>query len=252
VAGPVGHIICALALLKSDSINFTDHHAFLAGTNFPDISNTVDVPRAVTHKVEKHSLDNVLSASSAFEAGRRFHIYVDNEREKHMLKHYAYRFVKNSPFKVRMLKLIEDHILFEKLANNFDEKNVFGKIYDEERQFSIQEKDIRIWHHLLSTYLDQSSWSNLSRYIKTLIEFKRVYKPRREFGLWQNFKTIGFLIYAYFQVEKISRNEELRAIILDFYENRIVEIIKDYKLNKDKKTVLRPNRGPPKKIPVDV
>lgn len=255
MAAPVGHIICALALLKSGTVLIQDHDAFMAGTNFPDIRYISSVGRAATHRMEDDGLDYVLKAPSSFEAGRRYHVFVDVEREKHMLKNHAYRFIKNGPLKTQMLKMIEEHIMFKKLKGSFDEKRVFSKIYDEERNFMVKEREIKIWHSLLMTYLDQSTWFTVVRYFRTLNEFQRAYGLPTEFfgNLWQSLKTLGFFIYAYFQVEKISHDDELRAIILDFYENKIHQIIKSYAEGVDLKTVSRPVRAPPvKKSPVKV
>lgn len=247
MAAPVGHIVCALALLKSGTVDIKDHHAFLAGTNFPDIRYISSVGRSATHKMDDDGLDYVLAAPSDFEAGRRFHVFVDQEREKHMLKHQAYRFIKNGPLKTQMLKIIEDHIMFEKLKDRFKEKEIFGKIYDEERTFLVKEEEITTWHNLLMTYLDQSTWFTVVRYLRTLNEFQRAYGLPTEFfgNLWQSLKTFGFFLYAYFQIEKNSRDKELRAIILDFYENKIMQIIKAHAEGIDSKTVSRPSRAPP-------
>lgn len=248
MAAPVGHTICALALLKSGVVDIVDHQAFLAGTNFPDIRYIADIGRTTTHKMEGEGLEFVLSAPSSFEAGRRFHVFVDHEREKHMLKHQAYRFIKNGPLKTQMLKIVEDRILFDKLKRTpFKEKEVFGKIYDEERNFALKEEEITTWHNLLATYLDQTTWFNVVRYFRTLYAFQNAYgMPTDIFkNFWQNIKTFGFFIYAYFQIEKLSRDTDLRAIILDFYENRIEQIIKNHAEAMDAKTVSRPVRAPP-------
>ncbi len=248
MAGPVGHVVCALALLKSGAVDIADRDAFLAGTNFPDIRYITNIERATTHKMEGDGIGYVLSAPTSFEAGRRFHVFVDHEREKHMLKSQAYRFIKSGPLKTQMLKIVEDHIMFDKLKNNFDEKEIFGRIYADEQTFNVKDADISTWHLILRTYLDQSSWFTLARYLRTLNEFQQAYGlPTNLFSnFWQSLKTLGFFFYAYFQIEKLSRDQELKAIILDFYENKIEKILKEYKEIQDSKTVSRPVRAPPK------
>jgi len=227
VAAPVGHIVCALALLNSGTVDIADHKAFLVGTSFPDIRYISDIRRSTTHRVSEDGLFHVLQADTPFEAGRRFHVLVDREREKHMLAHDAYRFLKDGPQKTQMLKIIEDHIMFEKLKNKFDARDVFKTVYNEERSYLVTEEELNTWHALLVTYLDQSYWFSWSRYYRSLLAFQEAYGlPTKLFAnFWQSLRTLGFFIYAYIQVEMLSRNQELRAIILDFYEKQIHRII---------------------------
>lgn len=248
MAAPVGHIVCALALLNSPSANIIDKHAFLVGTNFPDIRYISDVHRSTTHKLYDSSLGHVLEAPSSFEAGRRFHVFVDREREKHMQEHHAYRFIKNGPLKTQMLKLIEDHIMFDKLKDRFNAKEVFNKIYDEERAFLLEDQVILAWHNLLNTYLDQTYWFDVVRYYRSLTKFRIAYGLPDGFfdNIWLSLRTIGFFIYVYFQIEKLSRNQELKAIILDFYDNKMPNIIKSYFLESSKRTVFKQVHGPPR------
>jgi hypothetical protein len=247
VAAPVGHIVCALAFLNSDATHIADRNAFLVGTNFPDIRYISDVHRSITHKLEDEGLAYVLAASSSFEIGRRFHVFVDHEREKHMKAHDAYRFVKNGPLKTQMLKIIEDHIMFNKLKGKFDPYVVFGRVYEDEQKFFVTDAQIKTWHSLLTTYLDQRYWFNCYRYYITLCEFQRAYGLPNHFfeNMWVGLRTFGFFIYAYFQVEKLSRNKELRAIILDFYENQIEKIIRASRDDGTEKTVELHSLDPP-------
>jgi hypothetical protein len=241
MAAPVGHIVCALAFLNSGAVDIADRNAFLVGTNFPDIRYISGIHRSATHKVDDEDLTHVLMATTSFEAGRRFHVFVDREREKYMRKHNAYRFLKNGALKKQMLKIIEDHIMFKKLKDTFEARNVFNKIYEEERSYSIDDKELKTWHLLLMTYLNQTYWFNFLRYYKTLIEFQKAYGLPSEFfgNFWQSIKTLGFFVYAYFQVESLSRNQELRDIILNFYENKIQKIIRPLNNSSNNHTVKR-------------
>ncbi len=252
MAAPVGHIVCALALLNSGTVDIADRAAFLVGTNFPDIRYISDIRRSTTHRTEGEGLRHVLEAETSFEAGRRFHVFVDRERERHMRDQDAYRFVKNGPLKTQMLKIVEDHIMFDKLKNVFDGNEIFKNIYDEERSYSVTEKELKTWHSMLITYLDQSHWFSLFRYYKSLMEFQEAYGlPSELFGnFWQGLKTLGFFIYAYIQVEVLSRNQELRTIILDFYEHKIEEIIRLHHQRAQEQTVIRHVVDPPHKLSV--
>lgn len=244
MAAPVGHIVCAIAFLNSGNIAINDHNKFFAGTNLPDIRYITDIRRATTHKMEGEGLGHIFEAPNAFEAGRRYHVFVDIEREKFMRERDAYRFVKNGPLRTQMLKMVEDHILFDKLKGRFDAEAVFSRIYDEERNYGISDDNLQTWHRILTTYLDQSSWFNFPRYYRSLMAFQSAYGLPNEFfgNFWQSVKTLGFLVYAYFQVEMLSRNPELRKIVLDFYEKEINNIIDVHVGAVRKQTV---DRSPP-------
>lgn len=227
VAAPVGHIICALALLNSGKATIADPNAYFKANTWPDIRYITDINRSTTHKFSGDGLEYVLDTSSSFELGRRLHVFIDKEREKHMKKHDAYRFLQNGPLKTQMLKIIEDHILFDQLKGRFNPEAVFSRIYDEERNYNINEADLLTWNNLLKTYLDQTTWFTAVRYFRTLMLFQDAYGLPEDLSktLWTKIKTAGFFIYAYFQVEKLSREPELRKIIFDFYQNRIYELI---------------------------
>jgi len=232
MAAPVGHIFGALLLLQGHVAEVAEPSAFLAGTSFPDIRYIADIDRKVTHRVEKKTLDYVMLANSHFEQGRRFHVWLDHEREKYMREHKAYRFVHDQSFSpTHMLKFIEDHLLFSKL-NNFDPEPVFNHIYAEEQAFLIPEKKLMAWHAILKNYLSPRYLFNFVRYYAAFAELKKQWDTKKGFfeDLWTNVRTLGFVIYAYVQIERLSRNEELRSIIFDFYEQKLPELINNHTL----------------------
>lgn len=223
MAAPIGHIICALALLNSGH-EVSDQNAFLAGTSFPDIRYISKLNRSHTHKLESTKLAHVLDAPP-FEAGRRFHAWVDLEREKYMKENGAYEFVKTSPYPAHMLKIIEDHILREKLKLNASK--VFDRIYDEELAF-LPEKDlIQVWHQILLTYLDDSHWFYFTNYLNAWREYQKLsFKSEGFFkDLRFKMKALGLAIYAYYQLNKLSQDPKLRSIILGFYEDKIFKLV---------------------------
>lgn len=229
MAAPVGHIVCALALLHSNVIKIIEPEAFLAGTSFSDIRYVAPIERKVTHRLAEDSLLYAMKTDSDFEKGRRFHAWVDHRRETYMREQKAYRFVKDEPMPTHMLKLIEDHILFPRLKGHFDPHAVFQNIYPEERAYKIPDADIKAWHSILTRYLDQDSWFNAWRYYRAFSEFRKSYGLSQGFfqDLWTSIRSFAFVIYAYVKIEQLSRNEELRHIILNFYENKIEELIKN-------------------------
>lgn len=226
MAAPVGHIICALALLNSGTLKVADNQAFFAGTLFPDIRYITSIERKATHQLRESNLSYVIKADSAFEIGRRFHVFVDHKREEFMREKGAYRFVENGPYSTQMLKMVEDNILFPRLKGRFEAGHIFDKIYPQERAYKIDDKALSAWHKILTSYLDTTRWFDMTRYYHAIQAYKEAFGvPDRLFkDFWTSTKTIASLLYAYIQIERLSRNEKLRAIVLDFYENKITEL----------------------------
>jgi hypothetical protein len=220
VAAPVGHLFCALVFLNSGHAEVKDKAALMAGTSFPDIRYIAPISRKLTHRLAENNMRYVASAPSSFEMGRRLHVRVDKEREKYMKAHDVYRFVKDEPYPTHLLKLVEDNILFEKLGNLQDLNSIFDKVYIEEQSYGLSDAQIRSWHNILKSYLNPNHYFNFFRYYSAASQYKKEFGlPEKLFGnFWQSIKTITFFFAAYFKIEKLSRNVELRKLILDFYE----------------------------------
>lgn len=226
MAAPVGHIICALALINSGKINISDKDAFLVGTSFPDIRYITNIERRITHKFDGNDLIYIFNTESSFEMGRRFHIFVDQEREKYMKDHKVYKFIKPTLPKTHTLKIIEDHILYPRLLA-FDSHQVFYKIYDEELEYGLKKEEIRKWHDILETYLMNTKFNSFRYWRTFLLLPKEIMWKQKTYGLWSKTKNFFMLIYAYFQIENISRNQELRNLIFTFYDHHMVKILND-------------------------
>ena len=228
MAAPVGHIICALALLNSGTVKIADPQAFYAGTLFPDIRYITSIERKATHQLKESNLSYVKKADSSFELGRRFHVFVDHKREEYMREKGAYAFVENGPYSTQMLKMVEDTILFDKLKGRFETAEIFDHVYPEEKTYKIDDKALQAWHLILKRYLDPRPSINISRYYQAIKAYKNAFGvPDRLFkDFWTSAKTLVSFLYAYIQIERLSRDEKLRAIVLDFYENKINELIK--------------------------
>lgn len=227
MAGPIGHIVCALALLNSPKIDIKDKDAFLAGTNFPDIRYITDINRSTTHRINERTLEFLKNADSSFEAGRRFHVIVDYAREQHMLKNGAYNFIKKGPLQSQILKLTEDDILFKKFKNsNFDTDQIFNNIYKEELSYDIKPDEIKRWHNILKNYLKKDQFFDLWRYYSAFSLFQNQRDiPEGFFAkAWSNVKKTVFFISVFFKIKWLGSDEKLKKIILDFYDHPI-EII---------------------------
>lgn len=226
MAGPVGHIVSALALLNNPLAQIASKNDFLLGTSFPDIRYISEISRSKTHILNEISFAHVLKGKTDFEKGRRLHVFLDYKREEYMKKNDVYRFVPKGPLKTQMLKLVEDKVLFSDLTN-FNPKEILGSVSDEEKSYGVSEKDINRWHDLLMTYLRPDYWLSFSRYFRSLWLFQEAYGLPKELtdGFLAKMKTFGFLVYAYFQLEKLSRDEELKKLIQRFYHEEFPKII---------------------------
>ena len=227
VAAPVGHIFCALALLNSPSMQIVDKDAFLVGTSFPDIRYLGGISRTTTHFKGLEGKKLGSGGETSFEAGRRFHVLIDKKREIFMRKNDAYRFIDEGPLKTQMLKLVEDRILFERLSEKFKPAVIFHRSYEEEYAYGVSAQSIEKWHDILSNYLDQNYQLHIWRYFTTLLMIKDSIKISKDMfsDFFKGVKNVGFLIYAYFKVEELSKDEELRKIILGFYDDELKNII---------------------------
>ncbi len=140
---------------------------FIAGTLFPDIRYLVNIPREVTH-YENISLDQVLNAPTAFQAGLLFHSYVDDRREIFVIESGIYDYVSqfDCPKIATQLKLAEDEILYGK-GDWKAYRAALKKIHPEERLFGIVETDLQKWHLLLD-YSFSYSPASIMWYLSTM------------------------------------------------------------------------------------
>lgn len=226
MAAPVGHIICALALINSGKINIPDKDAFLVGTSFPDIRYITNIERSITHKFDSSDLNYVFNTDSSFEMGRRFHVFVDQKREKYMKEHKVYKFIKPNLPKTHTLKIVEDHILYPRLLA-FDAHQVFYKIYDEELKYGLSKEEIRKWHDILETYLMPTKFNSFRYWRTFLLLPQEILWKHKTYNLWAKTKNFFMLIYAYFQIENMSKNKELGDLIFTFYDQHMVKILND-------------------------
>lgn len=230
MAAPVGHIFSVLLLLQVKPGLIEDKNALFVGASFPDIRYITEIDRKTTHSLAENSLDFVLNGEDSFEKGRRFHVWLDLKREKYMQSKNAYNFVKEEPRPTHMLKLVEDHLLYPKIKQHFDPKPVFNKAYAQEKAFGLSDESIKDWHSILISYLDTTSSFSLLRYITAYNLLKNTCKKSGNFflDLIKNTKTLFLAIIVYYKMERLSRNEELRRIILDFYEQELPALIKHH------------------------
>lgn len=125
--------------------------AFLNGTLFPDIRYLGDATRSQTH-YNAMSFVEVLTESSPFMAGVKFHSYVDIVRENFVRNYGVYHYLSNFPkdHLYTLVKLLEDQILFKK-GNWEPVLAVIKEVRPEELLWGFSKEKVELWHNMLRT-----------------------------------------------------------------------------------------------------
>lgn len=165
-AAPLMHLCLASKFLALHGTKYTpdQKNSFLRGTSFPDIRYLGCIAREKTHDKDV-TLQTISTTVSPFEAGKKFHVWVDEVREQLIEQWRIYEILSElskSPHHNRglFLKLIEDAVLFNNTSNKaLDALMLFSTIDPEAHEYGISSKKIVQWHAILTTYLSiQPSW----------------------------------------------------------------------------------------------
>lgn len=165
-AAPLVHLCLASKYLELHGRRYTSEqkNSFLRGTSFPDIRYLAHIPRERTHD-SSVTLQTIYTTPSPFEAGKKFHVWVDEQREQFMKDWKMYdtlNKIDNPPQKQKalFLKLIEDAVLFNNSTNKtIDAITLFSTIDAEEKNYGIRDEKLRQWHAILTIYLSiQTTW----------------------------------------------------------------------------------------------
>jgi len=145
-AGPMTHLFLGeryCALHQTEEVG-----DFLVGTLFPDIRYVAHFPRELTHPIVQ-DVREVESCFSKFEAGIKFHAWVDIVREEFVEQSGIYEKVR--PYakghEATLLKFIEEEIL----ADLYDGRKwspYFDACYEAEKRFT-NEEAIQRWHQMI-------------------------------------------------------------------------------------------------------
>jgi hypothetical protein len=156
-AAPVTHIVLALSVLHLLPPTI-DKQAFIVGTSFPDIRYLAKLDRKLTH-IEPVTWHDITKETSSFRAGMLFHNLVDNIRIQHFELCFYQRKAPHSQtyrtFFPLVMKTAEDNVLYHKVSNWTEISGYFDTIYQEEKDFGIDEKIIKEWHSKLQNYLKE-------------------------------------------------------------------------------------------------
>ena len=152
-AGPLVHLYLAERYCQLYEVeDETWKEDFLVGTLFPDIRYIFPLSREETHP--STPFEQILSTSSGFEAGMRFHVWVDQMRERFVCDTgiYAQVLPYTKKHRATLLKWIEEEILFDQYEGE-RWSHLFDRVWEEETErvsIDIVEK----WHFMIRSTLN--------------------------------------------------------------------------------------------------
>lgn len=211
MAAPIAHIYLAIQMLAGPLINLFNEKEFVVGTSFPDIRYLKVIQRNQTH-YKNVTLDQIKNEKDSFKAGMLFHSFVDEKRERFVYKKKIYEKVPKFDYIMHALKFAEDQILL----SIFDSKqyvSFFDEIIVQEKEYKIDEKDLRYWHNFLQDYFigNISGRSMLMRY------FDYIYPNAWQITRWGFSWLYGRKMERV--IKNIENNKEVRDLFLDFYQH---------------------------------
>lgn len=155
MAGPVGHILCALALLNSGALKVADEKAFIVGTCYPDIQYLGAISRETTH-YPNIRWEDIVAAPTDFQKGVLLHSLVDEVRVAHLEKlNEAY--IPSLPImRSQIFKFFEDSLIYAQVQDWPRILHYFDELIPEEKTIhNISNKALTNWHQFIITYCIQ-------------------------------------------------------------------------------------------------
>ena len=226
MAGPVGHLVCALAFINSNLSEISHKNSFFAGNVFPDIRYIAPIKRSVTH-IKKISLKSIIKEQNDFTKGHFLHIWLDKEREAFMQEHKVYDFIEYKKYRSQIIKLAEDYILFNQIKNyNLD--TAFNLTYKKELDYNLDYKNIFLWHEIIKNYISSSKIFDNMRYIKSAwfiinnLDLPKKDENKNIFYKAKKYTQIIILgVYASYKLYQLSNDKKFTEIVNNFYSNHI-------------------------------
>lgn len=222
MAGPITHIVLALQALAL--MPDKNPREFIVGTSFPDIRYLGVISREQTHLDNKPvSFDDVKQEQDSFKAGMKFHVLVDQVREREVVQHGLYAIVPRSKFAGSVLKLHEDILLHKHLNDIALISSYFDDLVPQEKTFGIDEKYINAWHRMIQQFIKNPSLEQaFSFMLKASKKRLRVTKQNsfaraKKSALYALNKILFMRIKnLYAQVQK---NNTIKQFVIDFHRD---------------------------------
>ena len=223
MAAPIAHIFCALALINQGKIKVADEQAFIIGTSFPDIRYLGVIKREQTHE-NNVVWNDVINASSSFEAGRLLHSLLDRIREEYVITHNLYDHVPTTVYRTHILKFFEDTLLYNQTDDWPKIVSYFNTILPDEQAFGIPDHYIRTWHQLIQQYIKQHpNAGNIAEFLKYR---SSIFIAKESNPIKRLFKNLISIVKSKIVAYKLSRilkqlqkNSTVSSRIQLFYQN---------------------------------
>ena len=152
MAAPISHIVLAQKIYKNhfSNLNSTD---FFIGTLFPDIRYLGCINRNETHYLNVDLL--ALKKETAFEAGLKFHSYIDLTRQKFLDDKKLSSYCPKIKYLEQSIKFYEDILFYDYVMNWQLYINNLNEVNLNELKFNINKDTILKWHQSLQNYFNE-------------------------------------------------------------------------------------------------
>jgi hypothetical protein len=168
-AAPVVHIYCADLYFQHCKPTYTQEQrdSFMRGNLFPDIRYVAHIPRTETH-VKDVTLTQINNTKDPFVAGKLFHSYVDEQREKvaQRAKIYDHLITIPQKHKSRFLKGVEDELCYNKITPR-QVISALRKYDSAEKNSGISFLILSTWHRILQEYVKTSFLTLMKKKART-------------------------------------------------------------------------------------
>jgi hypothetical protein len=160
MAAPITHIVLTDKIFDK-FFKDKSRKDFFIGTSFPDIRYLKVIDRDKTHYDGLSIAD--LENDESFLAGVKFHSILDHAREKYIVENNTYSLCPNSKYITQSLKTLEDEIFYQHIKDWTIHTEYLNEILQAEKDYGIDEKDLKKWHSLLQQYFQQQPDENIVR-----------------------------------------------------------------------------------------
>ncbi len=215
MAGPIAHIICALAILNSGALKIQDEKAFILGNCYPDIDYIGVVKRDITHYPHIR-WEDVIAAPTDFQKGVLLHSLVDEVRIAQLEKPNEESIPHLPIMRSQIMKFFEDALLYPQLKAAWPRiAHYFDKIILEEKAaHHLTDGALTQWHHFIKTYCTQEP--TVTNTHALINQFPQL-RARIPVGL----PSLISKVYIALAFRSFKRKSELTRAMKHFYENSV-------------------------------
>lgn len=152
MANQITHLALSEKLYDTYFSHFNKKDFYL-GSVFPDIRYLQVIDRTLTHFSEITFTDVIHPDNNSFNAGVKFHSFVDNERIKFMESNGLYALCPSSPYITQADKSLEDEIIYDSVTDWSQIGNYLVQPSEFiSKEYSIPEEKIIFWYSQIKNY----------------------------------------------------------------------------------------------------